>query len=156
MAHVVIAVGELERSTDFYEALSGTSAYAFGRVDSRDVARAMGFEGIAFRYAAFKLSNLRLVLREFDEPVPWRGAVEIVDNGNVHVCLEVDHLTSALSRLHHSGIIANGPPAPAPAPHERAGIDQVLFLDGPDGEHVELVGPVSQNDEGYGANDLRD
>ena len=102
----------------------------------------MGFEHVAFHYASFELPNACLVLREFEEPVPWRGAVDINDNGNVHVCLEVNDLNVTLRRLLAAGITTNGPAARAPEPHERSSTDWVLFLNGPDGEHVELVGPI--------------
>lgn len=138
--HTVVAVGDLGRSLRFYSTITGWRFHKMGTVEDVALARAMGVERVLFRYACIRLRNHCLVLREFEQPVPWRGAVDIVDNGNVHVCLEVDDLDDVISRVYRLGAVANGPPAPAPHPHKRSGIEWVIFLDGPDGEHVELMG----------------
>ncbi len=140
--HVGVTVADLDRSLVFYRDLLGMSV--IGLSADEDIGAIVGMPGAHARIADLDAGNGQIVeLLEYSSPSEYGRAFGPDSVGRCHLSLQVDELSSALSRLASGGFMPVGQPAKVAA----GGVWQnctVVYLRDPDGVFVELV----ERDEG--------
>ena len=118
--HISIAVGDLARSTRFYEAVLGVIGYAAIDVRGSTV-------GFGKKYSEFWINA-----RPDMAPIPA--------NSGAHICLRVR--STELVDAFHAAALANGGTsngAPGLRPHDGPNGYYAAFIKDPDGNRVEAV-----------------
>lgn len=135
--HVGITVAQLDQSLVFYRDLLGLRVV--GRCEDEDVGAIVGLPGARVRIADLDAGNGQILeLLEYLS-ANGDGCAHGPDlAGTCHISLQVDDLSSALSRL----AIAGFPPVGEPSKLAGGGVWQdctAAYLRDPDGVFVELI-----------------
>lgn len=142
--HFGVGVSDLERSIEFYGALTGEEPVARGTWTGEGLADAVGAEGEStIDWATFRLGNVNVDLLDVQEPDQDDEQYRLSGHGGLHVCFEVDDLAAVYDRMEEAGVEFRGPHYEAT---EEDGAEDgagtvVAYFDGPDGEHLELIQP---------------
>jgi catechol 2,3-dioxygenase-like lactoylglutathione lyase family enzyme len=143
--HVGIGVKDLQRSIDFYRALTGEAPAATGNWASKGMGASTGQEKADINWATFNLGNINIDLLQANDSKPGAASYEMMQYGGLHFCFEVDDITAAVARLEAAGIELMGPPHVVSAAEDGAkeGVGTgVAYFVGPDGEYLELIAPA--------------
>jgi catechol 2,3-dioxygenase-like lactoylglutathione lyase family enzyme len=136
--HVGFAVGDLDRSVEWYAFLLGAPPVFRREYDVEYVARVLGYPGVRFEAAVFALpGGGRLELLAYREPPPGRVDMETYNAGNGHLCLVVDDLAAEVERLRGRAELRHPDPVDIPWGHFAGG--RSLYVRDPDGISIELL-----------------
>jgi catechol 2,3-dioxygenase-like lactoylglutathione lyase family enzyme len=148
--HFGISVRDLDRSIEFYRALTGQEPAAIGTWSSTSLDSAAGISEskslrAVIRWATFCINNVNIDLLqvEKEEPDSWANH-SLGELGAMHACFEVKDLEPVFKRMQDAGIKFHGPFHRIS--HEEDGAEEgigtiVASFDGPDGERLELIAP---------------
>ena len=153
--HFGISVRDLDRSIEFYRALTGEEPAAIGTWSSPSLDSATGISDSKSRravihWATFRINNVNIDLlqvkkkEEEEEPDPSRANHSLGELGAMHACFEVKDLEPVFKRMQEAGIKFHGPFHRVS--HEDDGAEEgigtvVASFDGPDGERLEMIAP---------------
>ncbi|HEX2169127.1 MAG TPA: VOC family protein [Nitrososphaera sp.] len=152
--HFGISVRDLNRSIEFYRALTGQEPAAIGTWSSNGLDNAAGINEseslrAVIRWATFRINNVNIDLlqvkkEEKEEPDPSMANHSLGELGAMHACFEVKDLEPVFKRMQDAGIKFHGPFHRVS--HEEDGAEEgigtiVASFDGPDGERLELIAP---------------
>ena len=134
-SHVGITASNLERSVDFYRAITGVEPEMKNTLEGSRIARAANWgEDCPVRFATLILENLNIDLLEIpNAATPNQGSLQ--QNGRVHFCFTVDDLADARAHLEETGIEFLGPSYLM----TQGGASRFIYFQGPDGEGLELM-----------------
>lgn len=144
-AHVGISVSDLDRSVDFYRALTGMEPVVNDeRIHGPGFAQSQGLPRTKLRYATFHLRNLGIDLIQFEDPAGEPGESAANRPGSMHLCFQVADLTAVYQRMRAAGYEFLGEPytfaADDVTPPDAVGTEVAYFND-PDGTNLELIAP---------------
>ncbi|MEV4754814.1 VOC family protein [Micromonospora sp. NPDC049559] len=144
-AHVGISVADLDRSVEFYRALTGREpAVRDETMHGMGFAQTQGLPAADLRYATFHLDNLGIDLIQFREPAGAPAQVAANRPGSMHLCFQVDDLAAVYARMREAGVEFLGEPytfaSGEVTPAEALGTEVAYFND-PDGTNLELIAP---------------
>lgn len=144
-AHVGISVSDLDRSVDFYRALTGLEPVVNNEhIHGPGFAQSQGLPRTKLRYATFQLRNLGIDLIQFEDPAGEPGQSAANRPGSMHLCFHVDDLTAVYQRMRAAGYDFLGEPytfaADDVTPPDAVGTEVAYFND-PDGTNLELIAP---------------
>ncbi|MGC4745886.1 VOC family protein [Micromonospora sp. DT201] len=144
-AHVGIAVSDLDRSVAFYQALLGAEPVVRDEsMHGAGFAQSQGLPTTKLRYATFNLDNLGIDLIQFQEPVGDVAQVAANRPGSMHLCFQVDDVSSVFDRMREAGFEFLGQPYTFAAgevnPPDAVGTEVAYFND-PDGTNLEIIAP---------------
>jgi catechol 2,3-dioxygenase-like lactoylglutathione lyase family enzyme len=127
--HVAVRVSDLDRSIAWYQTAFGLDVEFKGAVpEGVPIAMLRSTAG-----AGIELFELEL------RPDPeWSGPIPALEGGATHFALSVADLEAAYEQAGASGARLIWPPRDAPIPDMR-----IAFVADPDGNLIELVGPVA-------------
>jgi len=144
-AHVGISVSDLDRSVEFYRALTGNDPVVFDEtMSSVRFGHSQGLSTAVLRYATINLDNIGIDLIQFQDPEgePTRGAAN--RPGSMHLCLLVDDFDAVYRRMQEAGFDFLGPDytfQPGEVTPEDAVGTQVAYFNDPDGTNLEIIAP---------------
>lgn len=143
--HFGIGVSNLERSIEFYHALTGEPPIDRGTWESVGLGKATGTGQEAKIYwATIRLANVNIDLLQVIEPSDLAAEYRMSQPGALHVCFEVENLSAIYERMEKARIEFLGPWHQVDSLEDRAqkGIGTVIaYFNGPDGELLELIEP---------------
>ena len=153
--HFGISVRDLDRSIEFYRALTGQEPAAIGTWSSTGLDSAAGISDsrslrAVIRWANFRINNVNIDLlqvkkwEEEEEPDPSRANHSLGELGAMHACFEVKDLEPVFRRMQDAGIKFHGPFHRISRDEDGAeeGVGTIVAsFDGPDGERLELIAP---------------
>jgi catechol 2,3-dioxygenase-like lactoylglutathione lyase family enzyme len=154
--HFGISVRDLDRSIEFYWALTGQEPAAIGTWSSPSLDSAAGISDSRSRravisWATFRINNVNIDLlqvkkeeEEKEESDSSRANHSLGELGAMHACFEVKDLEPVFKRMQDAGIKFHGPFHRVS--HEEDGAEEgigtiVASFDGPDGERLEMIAP---------------
>jgi catechol 2,3-dioxygenase-like lactoylglutathione lyase family enzyme len=154
--HFGISVRDLDRSIEFYWALTGQEPAAIGTWSSPSLDSAAGISDsrsrrAVIRWATFRINNVNIDLlqvkkdeEEKEESDSSRANHSLGELGAMHACFEVKDLEPVFKRMQDAGIKFHGPFHRVS--HEEDGAEEgigtiVASFDGPDGERLEMIAP---------------
>ena len=150
--HFGISVRDLDRSIEFYRALTGQEPAAVGTWSSTGLDNAAGINNsksqrAVIRWATFRINNVNIDLlqvKKEGESDPSRANHSLGELGAMHACFEVKELEPVFRRMQDAGIKFHGPFHRVS--HEEDGAEEgigtvVASFDGPDGERLEMIAP---------------
>ncbi len=108
--HVGITVSNLERSIQFYEALTGKIANQ-DTIGGKRMAQTQGLEDTLIKYANLHLDNLNIDLLEYVEPRSNKASYSNEQISAMHLCFEVEAIDEAVARLKAIGVELTAPPS---------------------------------------------
>ena len=136
--HVGFAVGDLDRSVDWYTFLLGEPPLLRKTWDVEYVGRIVGYPGVQMEGAFWRLpGGTVLELLEYLDPRPGRVDMETYNAGNAHLCLVVDDLAADFERLR--GHVRFRHPEPVDIPWGPYTGGRACYLRDPDGISIELI-----------------
>jgi catechol 2,3-dioxygenase-like lactoylglutathione lyase family enzyme len=141
VAHIGVAVEDLDRAVEFYEAFLQAkpfSEYANERKPFID--ELVGYEA-TMREVWFELGDTFLELLQYIEPAPGRTSPETYNVGHMHLCLEVEDVDAEYKRLRDADLgieFRSEGPVRVPEDEPDFGGDRYLYLRTPDGTTFEL------------------
>ena len=151
--HFGISVRDLDRSIEFYRALTGEEPAAIGTWSSPSLDSATGISDSKSRravihWATFRINNVNIdllqVKKEKEESDSSWANHSLGELGAMHACFEVKDLESIFKRMQDAGIKFHGPFHRVSREDDGAeeGIGTVVAsFDGPDGERLEMIAP---------------
>ena len=143
--HFGVGVSNLERSIEFYRALTGQKPVDTGTWESEGLGMATGAGEVAkIHWATVRLTNVNIDLIEVIKPSDPPAEYKMNQPGALHVCFEVEDLPSICDRMEKAGIEFLGPYHQVTK--EEDGADKgigtaVAYFNGPDGELLEIIEP---------------
>lgn len=142
--HIGITVSNLEKSVEFYEALTGTNISNMDSIGGKRMAQTQGLDNTLIKYANLHLGNVNLDILEYIEPVSTKVSYSNDQISALHICFEVDDLEEAVERLKEIGVKPEGEPIYF---KEEDGLKSgfgtgVVYFKDPDGTNLELISPV--------------
>jgi catechol 2,3-dioxygenase-like lactoylglutathione lyase family enzyme len=144
--HFGVGVSDLERSIEFYRALTGESPVDSGTWESVGLGKATGADQNAkIHWATVRLANVNIDLIQVIEPSDPAAGYKMNQPGALHVCFEVEDLTAVYDRMQKAGIEFLGPWHQVSSEEDSAekGVGTVVaYFNGPDGELLELIQPT--------------
>jgi catechol 2,3-dioxygenase-like lactoylglutathione lyase family enzyme len=136
--HVAICTKNIDRLMAFYRDQFGFSL-VYQREKPGDPNPAsdaiFGLQGVSFRMAMLKSSNVFLEMFEFASPQGKAGDPRrpVVDAGITHICFNVTGIRAEYERLKAAGMVFHC------EPQVRPGIGQATYGRDPDGNVIELI-----------------
>jgi catechol 2,3-dioxygenase-like lactoylglutathione lyase family enzyme len=144
--HFGVGVSNLERSIEFYQALTGEPPVDTGTWESVGLGMATGAgQNAKIHWATVRLVNVNIDLIEVIEPRDPAAEYKMNQPGAIHVCFEVEDLATVYDRMEKAGIQFLGPWHRVNAEEDGAekGMGTVVaYFNGPDGELLELIQPA--------------
>ena len=144
--HFGIGVSNLERSIEFYKALTGESPIDSGTWESVGLGKATGADQNAkIHWATVRLANVNIDLIQVLKPEDPAAEYKMNQPGAIHVCFEVEDLEAIFNRMERAGIEFLGPWHRINSKEDGAekGMGTVVaYFNGPDGELLELIQPA--------------
>jgi catechol 2,3-dioxygenase-like lactoylglutathione lyase family enzyme len=136
--HVGFAVGDLDRSVEWYTFFLGEPPLLRKTWDVEYVGRVVGYPGVKMEGAFWRLpGGTVLELLEYLDPRPGRVDMETYNAGNAHLCLVVDDLAADFERLRGQVEFRDPEPVDIPWGPYRGG--RACYLRDPDGISIELI-----------------
>lgn len=143
--HFGIGVSNLERSIEFYRALTGENPVDSGTWESLGLGMATGAgQAAKIHWATVRLTNVNIDLIQVMNPSDAPAEYKMNQPGALHVCFEVENLPAICERMEKAGIEFLGPFHQVTK--EEDGADKgagtaVAYFNGPDGELLEIIEP---------------
>ena len=142
--HFGIGVSNLERSIEFYRALTGLDPVDSGTWESEGLGMATGAGQVAkIHWATVRLTNVNIDLIEVINPSDPPAEYKMNQPGALHVCFEVEDLPAVCDRMEKAGIEFLGPYHQVTKENDAdKGVGTaVAYFNGPDGELLEIIEP---------------
>jgi catechol 2,3-dioxygenase-like lactoylglutathione lyase family enzyme len=143
--HFGVGVSNLERSIEFYQALTGEPPVDTGTWESTGLGMATGAgQNAKIHWATVRLANVNIDLIQVLEPKDPAAEYKMNQPGAIHVCFEVEDLAAVFDRMENAGIEFLGPWHRVSAQEDGAekGMGTaVAYFNGPDGELLEIIQP---------------
>ncbi|KMQ69128.1 glyoxalase [Chryseobacterium sp. FH2] len=141
--HVGITVKNLEKSIDFYEALTGIKVSNIDEIGGQRMAKTQGLDDTKIKYANLHLDNLNIDILEYVEPESEKVTYKNNQISAMHLCFEVDNIDDAIQRLKKIGVNTEGEPITF---QEEDGLKSgfgtsVAYFQDPDGTNLEIIAP---------------
>ncbi|AHF14378.1 VOC family protein [Niabella soli] len=141
--HVGITVKDLEKSIQFYEALTGIKISNRDEIGGKRMAQVQGLKDTRIRYANLHLDNLNMDILEYVIPEAEKASYRNNQISAMHLCFEVDDMEAALKRLKEIEVEPEGEPIVF---QEEDGLKSgfgtaVVYFRDPDGTNLELIAP---------------
>jgi catechol 2,3-dioxygenase-like lactoylglutathione lyase family enzyme len=138
--HVGFAVGDLDRSIAFYEALLGVPLLLRKTWTHPYVGEIVGYADLVLEGAFFQLPNgVILELLEYKTPPPGVVDMESYNAGNAHLCLVTDDMAVDFDRLGAAGYDTFRSDTPVEIPWGPYRGGRACYLRDPDGISIELL-----------------
>jgi catechol 2,3-dioxygenase-like lactoylglutathione lyase family enzyme len=136
--HVGFAVGNLDRSVEWYTFLLDEPPMVRNVWDLEYVGRMVGYPGLKIECAFWRLpGDTVLELIEHLHPEPGAVDMETYNAGNAHLCLVVDDLVAEYERLR--GNVEFRHPEPVEIPWGPYAGGKAGYLRDPDGISIQLM-----------------
>lgn len=141
--HVGITVKDLQKSIEFYEALTGVKVSNIDQIGGARMAKVQGLDDTLIKYANLRLENLNIDILEYVAPASEQVSYTNSQISAMHLCFEVDDIDIAISRLKEIGIEPDGEPMVF---QEEDGLKSgfgtaVAYFKDPDGTNLEIIAP---------------
>jgi catechol 2,3-dioxygenase-like lactoylglutathione lyase family enzyme len=108
--HLGVPVANLDRSLQFYQALTGGELLFVDPMSGAGLARGTQVPDARVRFAMVQLGNLILELIEYEQPRGRPFDRQNNDVGAIHIAFEVPDIQAVYTRLQAQGIPFNAPP----------------------------------------------
>ncbi len=136
--HVGFAVGDLDRSVDWYTFLLGEPPMLRKTWEIEYVGRIVGYPGVTLEGALWSLpGGTVLELLRYRHPDPGVVDMETYNVGNAHLCFVVDDLAAEFERLRGRAQFRDPEPVEIPWGPYKGG--KACYLRDPDGISIELM-----------------
>lgn len=141
--HIGITVSDLDKSVEFYEALSGNKVSNRDSIGGKRMAQVQGLKEVDIKYANLRLGNINMDILQYVEPTATKANYSNEQISAMHMCFEVEDLEAAMGRLKELGIEPEGEPIYF---NEDDGLKSgfgtgVVYFKDPDGTNLELIEP---------------
>ncbi|AIG66194.1 VOC family protein [Weissella tructae] len=141
--HIGITVSDLDKSVEFYEALSGNKVSNRDSIGGKRMAQVQGLKEVDIKYANLRLGNINMDILQYVEPTASKANYSNEQISAMHMCFEVEDLEAAMGRLKELGIEPEGEPIYF---DEEDGLKSgfgtgVVYFKDPDGTNLELIEP---------------
>lgn len=141
--HIGITVSNLDKSIQFYEALTGRKIANKDVIGGKRMAQTQGLEDTMIKFANLHLGNVNIDILEYVEPKSSKASYSNEQISAMHLCFEVEDLEAAITRLKEIGIEPEGEPMFF---EEQDGLKAgfgtgVAYFTDPDGTNLELIAP---------------
>lgn len=141
--HIGITVSDLDKSVEFYEALSGNKVSNRDSIGGKRMAQVQGLKEVDIKYANLRLGNINMDILQYFEPTATKANYSNEQISAMHMCFEVEDLEAAMGRLKELGIEPEGEPIYF---NEDDGLKSgfgtgVVYFKDPDGTNLELIEP---------------
>ncbi len=133
--HVGLAVGELQRSVDFYCTNFGLREIVRSQIDGEQISAQTGLPGTEIEVALLAGTNTIVELLCYRRPVGVPYTLRTCDPGAAHVCIVVDDLDATYDAMRERGVVFHA------APTKLVGETKMVYVRDPDGVIVELIEP---------------
>lgn len=133
--HVGLAVGELQRSVDFYCGNFGLREIARSQLEGEQISAQTGLPDTLLDVALLAGSNTIVELLCYRRPVGAPYTLRTCDAGAAHVCVVVDDLDATYEAMRARGVHFHA------APTKLVGDTKMVYVRDPDGVIVELIEP---------------
>jgi catechol 2,3-dioxygenase-like lactoylglutathione lyase family enzyme len=145
VGHVGVAVEDLDRAVEFYEAFLQAKPFSEYTNERKPfIDELVGYQA-TMQEAWFELGDTYLELLQYLEPEPGRTSPETYNVGHMHLCLEVEDVEAEYERLRAADLgieFRSEGPVTVPADEPDFGGDRYLYLRTPDGTTFELFQPA--------------
>ncbi|MEG0619410.1 MAG: VOC family protein [Bacilli bacterium] len=141
--HIGITVSNLDKSIEFYEALTGEKIANKDQIGGKRMAQTQGLDDTLIKYANLHLGNVNIDILEYVEPISKKANYSNEQISAMHLCFEVEDIEPAVKRLKDIGIEPDGEPiffSEEDGLISGLGTGVVYFTD-PDGTNLELIAP---------------
>lgn len=141
--HIGITVSNLEKSIQFYEALTGKKIGNKDQIGGKRMAQTQGLDDTLIKYANLRLDNVNIDILEYVEPQSQKANYSNEQISAMHLCFEVEDIEAAVARLKSLGIEPSGEAITFQEEDGlKAGIGTaVVYFTDPDGTNLELIAP---------------
>lgn len=139
--HIGLAVGDLERSLEFYHNALGLEVVSKREVCGDHISAGVQVMEARIKIALLEGGNAKLELLEYTNPVGQPFDRPNSDAGSAHVAFEVTDLQATYDRLRSLGVPCNAPPYPSSFPKGTGW----FYARDPDGITVEFNGPFGMD-----------
>lgn len=141
--HIGITVSNLEKSIEFYEALTGRKITNKDVIGGKRMAQTQGLDDTLIKFANLHLGNVNIDILEYDKPKSTKASYSNEQISAMHMCFEVEDLEAAVKRLKEIGVEPEGEPIYF---EEQDGLKTgfgtgVVYFTDPDGTNLELIAP---------------
>lgn len=141
--HVGITVSDLDKSIEFYEALTGMKISNKDAIGGARMAQTQGLDDTLIKYANLHLENINIDILEYAKPKADKASYANNQISAMHLCFEVADLEAAIARLAEIGVKPEGDPIYF---EEQDGLKAgygtgVVYFTDPDGTNLELIAP---------------
>lgn len=108
--HIGIPVSNLDRSIEFYQALTGGEILFINPMYGEGLSKGVNVPDANLRFAMIKADNVNLELIEYEHPRGKEFNRNNNDIGAIHVAFQVSDIQAAYKRLRSQGIEFNAEP----------------------------------------------
>jgi catechol 2,3-dioxygenase-like lactoylglutathione lyase family enzyme len=142
--HVGITVSNLEKSIEFYQALTGLKVSNIDEIGGPRMAQTQGLDDTRIKYANLHLENINIDILEYVIPKPEKTSYQNNQISAMHLCFEVDDINAAMQRLREIGVEPEGEPIVfEKGDGLKSGFGTaVAYFRDPDGTNLEIIAPV--------------